>query len=166
MLLCNQDANISAVAQAAPNAEMIYLASHGSFNERYPGLSFIELAGGVLRAYDVLGMHLKATTVVLNACETGIGKLSGSDVMGFVRAFLAAGARSVLATHWPVEDESTAKLMVAFVKELQVGTNFSPTNALNSAQLSFVKSKDASGVPAVIAHPFFWGAWSVFGRDS
>ena len=57
---------------------------------------------------------LDTDLVTLSACQTGLGKLMGEGMIGFTRAFLAAGARSLLASLWSVDDEATRDLMTAF----------------------------------------------------
>ena len=60
-------------------------------------------------------LPLKATLVVLSACETGLGQDTGGDgLMGFSQALLLKGARSLLLSLWPVDDTATALLMVRF----------------------------------------------------
>ena len=70
---------------------------------------------GVLTAGRVIdGFHLKADLVSLSACQTGLGLLSSEGIIGFSRAFLAAGARSLLMSLWRIDDEASRDWMVAF----------------------------------------------------
>ena len=55
--------------------------------------------------------------MTLSACQTGLGQLSSEGLIGFTRAFLAAGARSLLVSLWRVDDESTETLMVNFYRK-------------------------------------------------
>ena len=61
---------------------------------------------------DILGLDLHAGLVTLSACETGLGRLErGEGVLGLTRAFMAAGAQSVVVSLWKVNDRSTARLI-------------------------------------------------------
>ena len=78
---------------------------------------------GRLEVREIFGMDLKASLIVLSACETGLGKLSsGDELVGLTRAFIYAGTPSVVASLWSVEDSSTAQLMASFYKNLKTMT--------------------------------------------
>lgn len=73
---------------------------------------------GLLDARTIINRFtLRADLVTLSACQTGLGRTLGQGTIGFTRAFLAAGARSLLVSLWNVDDDSTRDLMVAFYKE-------------------------------------------------
>jgi CHAT domain-containing protein len=103
-------------------AQWVHFATHGVVDAARPRRSGLLLArsegsaeDGVLSMGEVFNLELGGALVVLSACETGLGKeVSGEGVVGFTRAFLYAGARNVLISLWPVEDRSTAELMIAF----------------------------------------------------
>lgn len=84
-----------------------------------PGIPAPEVSyPGLLTARTVAkDFRLNADLVTLSACQTGLGKALGQGNIGFTRAFLAAGARSVLASLWRVDDDATGKLMRAFYSE-------------------------------------------------
>ncbi len=122
----------------APAARIIHLATHGFFNPIDALGSKVLLAAGPrlnpdmepdfkndgsLTAKEITEeLHIRAQLVVLSACETGIGrKVSGEGLIGLTRAWQIAGARSVVASQWQVQDDSTAALMVAFHKNLRAG---------------------------------------------
>jgi CHAT domain-containing protein len=71
---------------------------------------------GRLTADEVYGLRLRARLVVLSACRTALGPLSGDGVIGFTRAFLYAGASSVVATSWDVPDEAGYEVMRRFYR--------------------------------------------------
>ena len=120
------------------------------------GLLPPEAEDGLLTAEDVTGMDLLATElVVLSACDTGLGDvLRGEGVFGLRRAFLLAGAKTVVMSLWEVPDEETCMLMEDFYRGLAEGapTLNSPAEALRQAQRNLREN------PAT-ADPYYWGAF-------
>ncbi|HEY7062107.1 MAG TPA: CHAT domain-containing protein [Chloroflexota bacterium] len=119
--LAGSAATETAFRARAPEAGIVHLAAHGDLNARRPLFSRIFLGAdadhdGSLTVQDVYGLNLaQADLVVLSACETQLGAQSrGDDVVGLTRAFLYAGAPSVIASLWSVNDQATAVLMAAF----------------------------------------------------
>src|SRR5262249_45023965 len=127
--------------------DIIHFASHAELSEDDPLTSAILLAksdkeDGRLEVREIFGMDLKASLVVLNACETGLGKLSsGDELVGLTRAFIYAGTPSVVASLWNVEDSSTAQLMASFYKNLKT---MSKVEALRQAQLGLIRGSLSS----------------------
>lgn len=110
------------------------------------------LLGIEIQSSDLRGTDL----VVLSACQTGLGDVhAGQSAAGLRQAFQLAGARSVLATLWSVDDRATTTLTVAFTKRLAAGG--SKSVALRGAQLALLRDR-------VTAHPFFWGAFALTGN--
>jgi len=105
---------------------------------------------GLLTAVDVSSLDLLGTEmVVLSACETGLGEArSGEGVFGLRRAFVLAGARSLIMSLWRVPDFETQDLMVDFYRRVLAGTERS--EALRQAQLA---------MKAKYPDPFYWGAF-------
>jgi len=106
----------------------------------------------------VFGLNLQARLLVLSACQTGVGAgttadvPAGDDWVGFVNAFLLAGAGNVLGTLWPVEDVSTARLMTHFYQQLGAGR--SEAEALALAQRAALREPASS-------HPFYWAGFTL-----
>jgi CHAT domain-containing protein len=109
-----------------------------------------EAEDGILTAEDVTGLDLLDTElVVLSACETGLGEVRvGEGVFGLRRAFVLAGARTLVMSLWKVPDEQTRELMEEFYRRLLAGAP--RADALREAQL-VIRAKHP--------HPYFWGAF-------
>ena len=75
----------------------------------------------ILKMSDVLAARLRARLVVLSCCHSGRGEVKSEGVVGIARAFLAAGARSVLAKLWRISDEATMVFMERFYQHLADG---------------------------------------------
>lgn len=117
--LTGADASETNFKQLAEGQSVIHLATHGLVNQREVLASSIVLSkddknDGFLTAAEVFELKLNAQLVVLSACETGLGALTGDGVVGLSRAFISAGTPSVLVSLWPVEDQTTARVMEAF----------------------------------------------------
>lgn len=107
---------------------------------------------GILTAADVAGMNLLDThLVVLSACETGLGQVhNGEGVYVLRRAFITAGARSLVMSLWKIPDTQTLQLMESFYTHLQKD-RLGPAAALRQAQLSLRQRYPEA--------PFYWGAF-------
>ncbi len=114
---------------------------------------------GILTALEVLGLNLKGTDlVVLSACETGVGEIrQGEGVYSLQRAFQEAGAKSVLATLWKVDDKATQLFMEKFYNRYMQG--MSAQRAVRDTQLDFINSKRYS-------HPYYWSSFVMIGGRS
>lgn len=104
--------------------DVLHFATHGQFDARRPLRSAIYLADAVpLTAEHLFRAPLHAKTVVLSACETGIGKVeAGDDYLGLPRSFFLGGASTVLSSLWPVDDEGTREFMEHFHSEMKRGS--------------------------------------------
>jgi CHAT domain-containing protein len=121
-----------------------------------PGGDAFDDDPGVLRASTLAGMRLPARLAVLSGCESGGGlALTGEGVLGLTSSLLTAGIPAVIATLWPVDDQTTASLMEAFYDHLAAGETVAA--ALRQAQLE-VRGRTAT------AHPFYWAGFVVVGE--
>lgn len=165
--LLGAEATEEAVKSLAPQARRIHFACHGLLDEKLPLNSALALStpeptgeggdNGLLQAWEILEeMHLRADLVTLSACDSGLGREMGAEgLIGLVRAFQLAGARSVVGSLWSVADGSTARFMARFYGALYGG---SPKDeALRQAQLALI------GETSGFSHPFYWGAFELFG---
>ncbi|MBI3031396.1 MAG: CHAT domain-containing protein [Candidatus Rokubacteria bacterium] len=155
-----RDATKERFMARAPQNEVVHLAAHAEVDEIDPLYSVIHLAPtekvpGDLEAHELYRMDLARTRFVsLSACDTGLGRVSrGDEIWGFTRAFFSAGTPALLVSLWPVEDESTARLMGGFYEELRHDTAH---RALRTAQLGVLRTPASS-------HPFFWAPFVLVG---
>ena len=125
-----QDADLRRTAAAA---DLLHLACHASFRADSPMFSALHLADGALTVDQVQALALRARLVVLSACETALGDPGVADEgLGLVRAFLMAGARSVMGSQWAVDDAATAEFMALFYGHWRAGAGLA--TALSRAQ--------------------------------
>ena len=151
----------SAFFREAPAASYLHLAVHSLLNNEQPYYSALLLApepasDGLLQTFEIASTHLNAQLVTLSGCETALGKMvRGEGLLGLRRAFLQAGARSILVSLWSVED-STADFMEEFYKNL--GKDLSSGNALRSAKIQYMGRTlpAGQGQQMSLSHPFFW----------
>lgn len=150
----------------------------------HPGLlSGIVLAGanrptgldeddGILTALEIEQLDLsRVRLVTLSACQTGIGNtMSGEGLLGLQRAFQVAGASSVLASLWRVDDQQTARLMGAFYENLWL-KKLSRTAALRQAQIDILNDEALRGMVFSTKQgdkqkrvpPYYWAAFVLSG---
>jgi CHAT domain-containing protein len=151
-------ASKSAIKELGNGFSILHFATHGKFNTDAPLSSGLYLAKGnesdnVLTVSDLYTLRWDTDLVTLSACETGLGKVaSGDDVIGLTRGFLYAGARSIVASLWEVDDAATEKLMVSFYRNLEGNDK---REALRLAQIETRKT---------YPHPMFWAAFQIVGR--
>jgi len=98
----------------------------------------------LLKMADVLEVKLRARLVVLSCCHSGRGEIKAEGVVGIARAFLGAGARSVLVSLWAIDDEATLEFMKHFYQHLKEGK--SASKALNQTMKSMRESVKFSEV--------------------
>jgi CHAT domain-containing protein/tetratricopeptide (TPR) repeat protein len=116
---------------------------------------------GVLTAEEVAAMNLTGVEwAVLSGCDTGVGEIrAGEGVFGLRRAFQLAGAKTVIMSLWPVEDQATRQWMSALY-ENRFTKNFSSADAVRQASLSVLQFRRTKGVST---HPFYWAAFVAAG---
>jgi CHAT domain-containing protein len=143
---------------------IIHFATHGLVSHQSPARSALVLSSGeegedgFLQAREIYNLRLASDLVVLSACQTARGRvLAGEGVEGLARAFLYAGARSVVASLWDVNDEQATRFMESFYRYLSEGK--SKSEALRAAKLDFL-----NGAPS--AAPRDWAAFVLIGDAS
>lgn len=159
--LIGSAATKAAVLQRIGSAAIVHLATHGfldDFTESGSGfLGAIALTPsegdrGFLTSEEIIGLNLTASLVVLSACNTGGGKITGDGIIGLSRAFIGAGAESIIVSLWQADDKATAKLMQEFYRILpqtgdsrqairfaKSGSGFATSNADNKATIFSTK---------------------------
>ena len=142
---------------------VVHLATHGLVDPTDPSRSSVALSAGnnedgYFHTLEILGTPTTSGLVVMSACESARGKVSrGEGVVGLSRAFLAAGAESVVASLWAVSDESTAELMKAFYAQM-LGKKKPASRSLNEARLALIEG-------GTFSHPFYWSPFVVTGTE-
>ncbi len=149
---------------------VLHLAAHGFVDPDFPmqsglALTFREKEDGFFTVADVLDMQLDANLVVLSACETAQGTvLGGEGAQSLARAFMIAGARSVVASLWQVADRETADTMIEFYRGA-FERGLSVPAALRAAKLKVRLTEGARGLTTGTggasrridaAHPYYW----------
>lgn len=157
--LVRADASKASFRRFASDFHIVHVASHGEFDAARPLASSLLLApeggdDGRLTVSDIYSMRVDVDLVTLSACETGLGKIAnGDDVVGLTRGFLYAGASTIVASLWQVDDRATGELMSAFYDALAKGAG--KRDALRAAQIGYLKERP---------HPFFWAAFQLTGN--
>ena len=148
-------ANTEPIDRLAAESTLVHFAGHARANPLYPAGSWLEIptAGAPRRlfAYELEKWHLRpGSLVVLAGCETGRGRLSRSEgPLSLARAFLNAGAASVIATAW------SSELMLDFYRQIAGGAGLD--EALRQAQLAALRRSTIDGTG-----PMTWAAYTTF----
>ena len=124
----------------------------------------VDAAQALLTASDVAELNLDADLVILSACNSGGagGSTAGESLSGLARAFFFAGARALMVTHWSVNDQVAAYLVVSVLQRMHADASLGVAGALRAAQLSMLEEAGKQ-LPAQIAAPFFWAGFAVIG---
>jgi len=145
---------------------ILHFATHGLLDPRRPENSGLMLStvdrdghaqNGFVGLQDIYGLHAPVDLVVLSACQTALGKdVRGEGLLGLTRGFMYAGAASVMASLWKVDDEATAELMrQTYINMLQKG--LTPAAALRAAQNSIRQRPEWQS-------PYYWAGFTLQGE--
>ncbi len=150
----------TAIVPKMSKARIIHFATHGLLDDfkgfGVPGAIALAPSNqddGFLTAGEILDMKLNAELIILSACNTGAGKITGDGVIGLSRSFITAGVPSIIVSLWDVNDNSTAFLMSEFYHHLQ--QNPDKAVALREAMLTTKKR---------YANPLYWAAFTLIGE--
>jgi CHAT domain-containing protein len=153
--LIGAQADKNVVINKMRSAAIIHLATHGLLDKvrgDIPGA--IALTNGLLTSNEIFGLKLQASLVVLSACDTGGGDLSGDGVIGLSRALAAAGTPSVAVSLWSVDDIATKDLMVEFYQNWYE-KRMTKAQAMRQAMLEVMKTHEK---------PSKWAAFTIMGE--
>ena len=161
--LIGKNATKDQVLRRLNAVSLVHIAAHGSA-ERGEILLSPNLDSSkrpkekdfLLTMTDVLNAKLEAKLVVLSCCHSGRGKINAEGVVGIARAFLGAGARSVIASLWAINDEATRAFMRHFYENLAKGQ--SASKSLHEAMKIMRESDDFKAV-------VFWAPFMLIGDD-
>jgi CHAT domain-containing protein len=169
-LLTGADATRARFLDEAPRSRVLHVATHAflldaSCGDGNPLLhSGLVFAGAnrsreasILTAQQIAAMDLNGVDwAVLSACNTGNGELKeGEGVLGLQRAFRIAGARSVIMTLWPVDDDVTRRFMHELYAE-RLGQHASTADAVWHSARKLLLERRAAGEST---HPWYWGGF-------
>lgn len=144
--------------------KVIHLAVHGFAEAKYPERAALVLGpdsenreDGLLQAREITTLSLNADLVTLSACDTGIGKIEGEEgVQSLERAFLIAGAKSVVATLWSADDTFTAALLKSFY--IHLANHEDKGSALRGAKLDMIHKFGQEAIP------YYWAGFTLSGE--
>ena len=163
--LTGREATKAEVIKRMSSVGLIHIAAHGNKHTGEIALSpnlgwtskFPQKKDFLLKMSDVQAANLRASLVVLSCCHSGRGRiLKGEGVVGIARAFLAAGARSVLISLWAIDDEATMVFMKSFYQHLKEGKTASA--AVHQTMKSLRKSEKFSKMR-------YWAPFQLIGDD-
>ncbi|MEW2400287.1 CHAT domain-containing protein [Streptomyces sp. NPDC046862] len=139
LVLAGPDISREAVFTTAPGRQYVHMACHAYLNWVQPNYSAIPLADGeFLVAGELAGLNLSETRLVtLSACQSGMSfnEKAAGEYSGLAASLLRAGAPTVVATLWAVDDHASSLLMSRFYEELTGDAGHEPAEALRHAQL-------------------------------
>ena len=153
-VLADGQATTGAIRKKAPGCGILHLACHGMFRADNPMFSSLRLHDGWLTASDVLQLDLAGPIVTLSACESARNQvLAGDELVGLARGFLGAGASTLVASLWLVQDETTSWMMEDWYARLHGGAGRAA--ALRDAQLA---------LKVRCSHPYYWAPFVLMGQ--
>ena len=153
LLFLGEQATLAALREHGTSSRWLHIATHSLIRRDNPMFSAIRLGDSRLSVLDLYNLHLQAEMVTLSGCSTGIHTVVGGDeLLGLVRGLLYAGARTVVASLWDVNDESTTEFMRAFYGFAQ--TSLSRPDALRAAMKLVRESRP---------HPYYWAPFLLVG---
>jgi Uncharacterized protein conserved in bacteria len=138
------------------NVDVIHISCHGGFDWQNPLNSGLRLADKDLSVKEIFDLDLNTGLLVLSACETGLNERKpGDELIGLTRAFLYAGAESLVVSLWSVRADSTLEFMERFYKKIKE-KNMSKAEALQKTQIEYIHDEKYS-------NPYLWAPFVLIG---
>jgi CHAT domain-containing protein len=159
--LLGREATLKTFVERARGPALIHLAGHGYFDPDQPLTSGLPFPDGILTMSRIHKVRLAGAVVVLSGCVTGVGvNRPGEGFASLMAAFFAAGARAVLVSLWPVDDQATAQLMrEVYTARFEEGLTWPA--AIRRGMMA-VRRTAESRCPAQA--PYFWAPFKAVGN--
>jgi len=162
--LIGEEATKNEVLKRLSSVALVHIAAHGRMETGEIALAPNPTqtsqkpaeADYLLTMTEVLSVHMQAQLVVLSCCHSAKGEIKAEGVVGIARAFLGAGARSVLVSLWAIDDKATLEFMKRFYQHLV--ENKSASEAVNQAMNSMRESEEFGEVK-------HWAPFVLIGDD-
>ena len=156
-LYLDKDAHTDNFLDGIQSSQIIHVNSHTNINDDYPGLSSLyfyktqdSLKNNQVHVYDLYQKEMHAELAILSTCRSGDDKIEkGEGLAGLSRVFTMAGCPNIIVSQWPLNDQSSAKIMVDFYKNLLAGQG--KNDALTNAQQNYLKTSSP-----LDKHPYYW----------
>jgi CHAT domain-containing protein len=166
VLLGSEATETAFKSQPLAEFKIVHLAVHGFADPKFPERSGLVLGvdpssrdDGLLQVREITRLHFNAELVTLSACDSGVGKLHGEEgITNVAEAFLASGAKSVVASLWSADDTYTLALMEGFYAHIARGEDSS--TALRQAKLDLLSEHGRQVLP------YYWAAFVLMGDGS
>lgn len=156
-LLLRKEATETRVKEDIGKFNGVHFASHGIYDSATPLFSTLKLTrddanDGNLTANEVFSLDMKASLIMMSACQTGLGKLTtGDEIIGLNRAFIYAGAPSIISTLWRVNDAASAMIVKRFYR------SYKNNDLAESLRLAQMAAKE------YYPHPAYWAGFGLTG---
>jgi len=141
-------------------SSVLHLSGHGFIDSDYSLSSGLLFSDSLLQLDDVSKMSLTPQLVVLNVCNSSLGKIyQGDGINGFVRAYHANGVTATLSNNWEVDDKVSNELLTNFYSFLHDGNT--TIEALNLAKVDLIQNASNSKM----ASPYYWAGHKLVGEE-
>ena len=158
--LIGDQATKAAILEQLSSVSIAHFATHGLLDDfqgiGVPGAIALAPEGedrGLLTTVEILDLKINSDLVVLSACDTGRGEITGDGVVGLSRSLITAGVPTIVVSLWSVPDQPTKDLMIEFYQQLRQGSD--KAEALRTAML---RTKEK------YPNPKDWAAFTVIGQ--